>query len=222
MNEKVRAAVNRLPALTGAVGVLLNVVAASLADPYRSGLDPDPTDASPLIARALAEIRDEARIGLLLSSIGAFLLIWFVAYLRGHLQGHEGEGGWLSGAAFGGGLVAIALLLVANSMTLAATEITDYSGETVIARVFLTHGWNYFYVVSPPLMALVAASSIVALRFRALPRWLGILGLVMLVLPFVVGAGLGAMLGLLWILLASIVLAVVGYGKRMEEPHTHD
>ena len=51
--------------------------------------------------------------------------------------------------------MAVALLLVAHSITLAATEITTYGGETVIVKVFLTHGWNYFYDVSPPIMALV-------------------------------------------------------------------
>ena len=103
-------------------------------------------------------------------------------------------------------MVAVALLLVAHSITLAATEITEYGGDAVVAKVFLTHGWNYFYVVSPPIMALVAAASGVALRFGRLPRWLAILGLIILVLPFVAGAGLGAMLGLVWMLLASVVL----------------
>ena len=108
-------------------------------------------------------------------------------------------------------MVAVALLLVAHSITLAATEITEYGGDTVVAKVFLTHGWNYFYVVSPPIMALVAAASIVALRFGGLPRWLAILGLIILVLPFVAGAGLGAMLGLVWMLLASVVLTFMSF-----------
>jgi hypothetical protein len=200
-------------ASSGALAVVLSAVGASLGDPYRSGLDPDPTDPSVSIAQALAEVRDEARIGVLLSLLGSFLLIWFVAHLRAHLQSYEGQSGWLSSVAYGGGLVAVALILVSNSISLAATEITDYGGETVIARVFLTHGWNYFYVVSPAVMALVAASSVVALRFKALPRWLAILGLIMIMLPFFVGAGLGAILGLVWILLASIVLVVIGYRK---------
>lgn len=193
-------------AATGMVGVALTAVGASLGDPYRSGLDPDPTDPSASIARALLEVRSDARTGVVLGLVGAFLLIWFVAYLRAHLARYEGSTGWMSAAAHGGGLVAVALLLVGHSITLAATEITEYGGDAVVAKVFLTHGWNYFYVVSPPLMALVAAASVVGLRFGALPKWLAILGLVMLVLPLVLGAGLGAMLGLVWILLASVVL----------------
>lgn len=207
----------RVGAATGAVAVALTAVGASLGDPYRSGMSPDPTDSSASIARAIGEVRDGARTGVVLGLIAAFLLIWFVAFLREHLASYEGAGGWLSSAAHGGGLVAVALLLVSHSITLAATEIGDYGEDAVVAKVFLTHGWNYFYVVSPPLMALVAAASIATLRFGGLPRWLAILGLVMLVLPFVAGAGLGAMVGLLWVLLASIVLTV---SRRDTRRHT--
>lgn len=154
----------------------------------------------------------------MLGLVAAFLLIWFVGYLRAHLARYEGQAGWMSTAAHGGGVVAVALLLVAHSITLAATEITAYGGETVIAKVFLTHGWNYFYVVSPPIMALVAAASVVTLRFGGLPRWLAILGLAMLVLPFLVGAGFGAMLGLLWVLLASVILTVMSFRRQLPAP----
>lgn len=198
----------RVGAASGVIAVVLNMAGALLGDPYRSGLSPDPTDASASIAQALTAIREEARLGAMLSLVGAFFLIWFVAYLRRHLAAFEGADGWMASAAFGGGLVAAALLLVSVSITLAATEITSYGSDTMVAKVFLTHGWNYFYVLSPPVMALVAASAIVGLRFRALPRWLSILGLLLVLVPFVTGAGLGAMLGLFWILPASVVLTV--------------
>ncbi len=198
----------RVGAASGAIAVVLNLIGALLGDPYRSGLNPDPTDASASIARALTAVREEARLGATLSLMGAFFLIWFAAYLRRHLLAFEGRAGWMASAAFGGGLVAAALLLVSVSITLAATEITAYGEDTVVAKVFLTHGWNYFYVLSPPVMALVAASSLLGLRFRALPRWLSILGLLLVLVPFVTGAGLGAMLGLLWILPTSDVLTI--------------
>jgi hypothetical protein len=205
----------RFPPLTGAVAVILTVVGTSLGDPYRSGLDPDPTDPSSVVAQALTKIREDARTGVLLGLIGMFFLIWFVSYLREYLRSFEGEAAWMSLVAYGGGLIGIVLLLVSFAATLAATEIIAYGDDTVIAKVFLTFGWNYFYVVSPPLMALVAASSLVALRFGALPRWLAVLGLVILVVPFFVGAGLGAVLGLMWILLASVVLTFTRYGRRL-------
>jgi hypothetical protein len=193
-------------AASGAVAAVLTTIDVLLSDPARSGLDPDPTDSSSMIARALVEVRSSARTGAVLGLVGAFLLIWFVAYLRGYLVSYEGPGGWMAAAADGGGIVAIALLLVADSITLAATELTGYGGDTLVAKVFLMQGWNYFYVVSPPLMALVVAASVVTLRFGGLPKWLAILGLILLVLSFVAGAGLGALLGLLWVLLASLVL----------------
>lgn len=204
----------RLGAASGAVGVGLNVVAALLGDPYRSGFSPDPTDPSPSIARALTSMRDDARTRVMVGLIGAFLLIWFFAYLRSHLARHEGADDWMSAAAHGGGLVTVALLLVSHSITLGATELTDYGADPVIAKVFLTYGWNYFYVVSPALMALVASAAVIGLRFGALPRWLAIVGLFSLLIPFVAGAGMGAMVGLLWVLLASLVLSFAQFRKQ--------
>ena len=61
-------------------------------------------------------------------------------------------------------------------------------------------------------MALIAAACVVTLRFGGLPRWLAILGLAMLVLPFVAGAGLGAMLG------PGVGLARIGRPDRDELP----
>ena len=66
-------------AATGVVGVVLTAIGGSLGDPYRSGLDPDPTDPSPAIAQALLEVRSGARTGAVLGLVAAFLLIWFVA-----------------------------------------------------------------------------------------------------------------------------------------------
>lgn len=209
---------DRAGAATGAAAVVLSMIGAMLGDPYRSGLDPDPTDPSPLIARALVEIRDDARAGTVVGLVGAFLLIWFVGYLRSHLSRHEGPGGWLADVAHGGGVVAVSLLLVSYSLTLAATELTGYGDDTVLAKVFLTHGWNYFYIVSPPMLALVAAGSVAGLRFRALPRWLAIIGVVMLVVPFFAGAGLGAMVSLLWVLLASVVLTIRAFRQPPVDP----
>lgn len=208
---------DRVAAISGVAGVVLNAVGAMLGDPYRSGLNPDPTDSSSVVAGALLQVRDDARLGAVFSLLGSFFLIWFVAYLHRHLRRYEGADEWMASAAYGGGLITVALLLVSTSITFAATEITNYGNEPVIARVFLTHGWNYFYVVSPAAMALVAASSVSALRFRSLPRWLSVLGLIMLVAPFLAGAGLGAMLGLLWMLLASAVLTV-GYAPQDQPP----
>ncbi|HVF12449.1 MAG TPA: hypothetical protein VNA87_05115 [Actinomycetota bacterium] len=210
--ERLRAVSGRIAALSGAIAVILSATGASLGDPYNSGLSPDPSDSADAIATALVKIQDDVRLGVLLGSIGAFLLICFLGYLRSYLQSFEGPNGWLSSVAFGGGLVAVGLILVSHSVVLAATETAAYGQDPVLAKVFLTHGWNYFYVVSPPLMAVVAASSFVGLRFGALPRWLSIVGLLMLVVPFFAGAGLGAMVGLLWILITSVVLVVKGSG----------
>lgn len=77
---------DRVAAIGGVAGIVLNAAGAMLGDPYRSGLSPDPTDSSNVVAGALLQVRDDARLGAVLSLLGSFLLIWFVAYLHRHLR----------------------------------------------------------------------------------------------------------------------------------------
>src|SRR5687768_6598176 len=82
---------DRLGALSGVVAVGLTVAFAVLSDPYDETIDPNPTQPSATIARALVENRDDARTGSYLGLAGAFLLVWFLGYLRRHLGRAEGE-----------------------------------------------------------------------------------------------------------------------------------
>jgi hypothetical protein len=200
---------DRLGALSGAVAAALTVAYAVLADPYEEATNPNPTQPSAVIARAYVANRDDARAGSYLGLAGAFLLLWFLGYLRRHLQRAEGEDGWLASVAHGGGLVTVGVLLIGVGFTLAESELVSYGEDTQVAKTYFVYGWNAASILAPPLGALAAASTVIGFRFAALPRWLNwisaLLVAVMLgMAPF--APGLVAIVGLVWIALASLGL----------------
>src|SRR5262249_3230 len=76
-----------------------------------SGFLPDITAPLPQIATHLEQHPTSAQVwaGVHLEFLGFILLLVFIAYLWGVLRRAEGEGGWLSGLAFAGGLMSVIL-----------------------------------------------------------------------------------------------------------------
>lgn len=90
------ALVDRLAALSGLAGSALIILGVSLANTTATGLDPDPTDRSSLIAEALVLTRERGRIGAQVMLLGAFLMLWFVSYLFSILRRAQGSSDWAS------------------------------------------------------------------------------------------------------------------------------
>jgi Na+-driven multidrug efflux pump len=196
----------RIAALSGSVAVALLFVYIAAGAP-----EGDPEDPASAIAAAMAENQESARVAAYVGLAAAFALLWFVAYLHGQLRRAEGDEGWLATVALGGGLMAIALLLVEVSFTLAESTLASYDADTQVAKTYLIYHWWFASVLAPGLSAMVAASTLVGWRFGALPRWLNWLGTVIVVLMLLAVTqtpGLAAALGILWILPASIALCL--------------
>lgn len=77
---------DRLGALSGAVGTALVVAFLIISDPYDENTNPNPIQPSAALARAYVDNRDDARTGSYLCLVGAFLLLWFLGYLRRRWQ----------------------------------------------------------------------------------------------------------------------------------------
>ena len=201
---------HRLPALTGAAFVLLAAAGMLLGDPWDPATDPNPGRPASALAAALVANREQARLGASLMLAGVFFLFWFVAYLYHLLREAEGDGGWVAGVALGGGLVTAAVLLIGASMGFAASELANFAADPQVAKTFFVWGWNSANIAAPPLIALVAATTLVAVRHRRFPRWFRVFGVVWtaLLVGFLVAnmAGMGAGLAMLWVLVASFVL----------------
>jgi hypothetical protein len=139
-----------------------------------------------------------------LTLLAVLCFLPFLAFLARQIRRAESPHGWLASAAFGGGLVYAALLLVLAALTLATRVVTAYGDDTQVAKTLYVLGWEFLSVLGPPLATLIGAASVASVLHGALPRWLGWAGLlvtVLLAIPALTYVGL---------LLAHPWLALVG------------
>ena len=110
-------------------------------------------------------------IGLLVELLGLVFFAFFLGSLWACLRSAEGEGGWLSAAAFGGGLLALAVKLasVAPVLAVRASEGMDPG----IAKALIAMNGASFDITFLPLGVMLLSTAIVAVRTGALPKWLG-------------------------------------------------
>lgn len=203
---------DRIGALSGLIGGITVFASVSLADVAATGLEPDPTDPSAHLARAFIANRDRVRLGALVGLLGAFLMLFWVAFLYSKFREAEGPSGWFSNLVLAGGVVLVGLQLIEAGFAYAASELSDYRGDTQVAKVLLLWGWNSASLVAPGLAAIMAGAALLGLVSKALPPWLGWLsaasfGLLILIALVLGTPGLGAGVGMIWIVVVSIALA---------------
>ena len=151
--------------------------------------------------------------------VGLLLFIPFLGYLWGVLRDAEGPGGWLSATALGAGLVGLAMKLGSIAPGWAAR---DFGETSEVHKALERVNEAAFIAQMLPDGVMLAAVSLVVLKTRALPRWLGWLAAVAAPLLLVNGMFLDADFGpafllfLLWTLLASVVLTVRPSGVRFQ------
>jgi len=176
----------------------------------------------PEILASYQQHSDGILVGALLWSIGVLLFIWFLGSLRSHLLAAEGGDGRLANLAYGGGLVASAFALLIPAVDEVGAlnkDDIDASGASV-----LHHFSDAFFVATEyALPILFFATAIVALRYAALPKWLGwlsaLVGVVLLIGPI----GWAALIFAtpIWTLIVSILLwrrAEARVSSRAGEP----
>ena len=143
----------------------------------------------------------------LLWSIGVVLFIWFLGSLRSHYLAAEGGAGRLTALAYGGGIAAAAiaaLIPVADEVGALDKNDFDASGAAV-----LHHFSDGFFVATEyTLPVFFFAGAILALRYAALPKWLGwfsvLIGIVLLIGP--IGWAAFIFATPIWILIVSVWL----------------
>ena len=141
--------------------------------------------------------------------------LFFLGSLWSALRRAEGDNGWLSAAAFGGGLASLTIRLSGATASAAAAQNACSGIEPQLWQVLNSLSGAAYFTSFLPLAILSAACAVLAIWFGALPRWLGWMSAVVAVALLVDGfagtlysraVGLSFLLFMLWVLVTSIVL----------------
>lgn len=128
------------------------------------------------VGRYLAVNRTGLLTQAFLLGLAFVAMLWFLGSLRATLRRAEGEPGRLSAVAFGAGLLVAGAGLVGGLMNTELAYRANQVGDPALARGLYDLGYLAFTFVWFPIAALVAATSVIALRTRVLPRSWGLAG----------------------------------------------
>ena len=196
--------------LTGLVFVVLAVVGAIL-------IFDGPSDSSPAKMTAWYQSssnRAHINIGWVLTGLGLFALIWFVAAMRERVLASEQaapeQGTFLSTVVLVGGTVYVAVSMVSIAITDGIKTMSDdtYQHQVYSGVIHAASDAGYILTVTAGagMAAFIFAASVAVRRYAILPGWVGVFGYV---------AGAAAILSLffftmlvwlLWVAVASVVL----------------
>ena len=214
--------VQRLGAASGVVYVVLLIAAGNI----RGGGEVPTTAAgfAQSFAQAAAD-KTTFTIAWFLEALAFLCFLCFLGYLYRVLRRAEGEHGWLAAAAFGGGVMSIAIKLGSAAPIFAAFHRASEGLDPQIARALQDMNDASFFLSFYPLVVLLGAAAVVTFQHGALPRWLGWIAAVLAValmagatvgvIAGVEDAGLPFLLFTLWIVMTSIVLV-----RRVGKPAT--
>jgi hypothetical protein len=207
---------SRYAAATGIFFVVL-VVIGFLVQPK-----PPSSDASAVeVLEYVKDHHDALHVIQLIFGLAGFFFIWFIGALRSLLGGAEGGERRLATTAYGGGLIAVATLMVGLGVA-AAAELHP-ARDPEITRALIDASLLIPAVGAPAAAVFFFANGLSVLRSGYLPPWLGWLGMVTAFFNAigigavftdhgvfagdgVLGFFVGLVLFLVWVLAASILL----------------
>jgi|SRR5918994_7527163 hypothetical protein len=203
----------------GAASGIVYVVVILLPDLIQGG---PPEEDTMTTAQAIAHACATASAAQLTDAIypithvlGYLFFLFFLGSLWSALQRAEGSNGWLSAAAFGGGLVSLTIRFSGATASAAAAQSACAGIEPQLWQVMNSISGAAYFTSFLPLAVLSAASAVLAIWFDALPRWLGWMSAIVAVALLVEGltgtvyaraTGLSFLLFMLWTLVTSIVM----------------
>jgi len=196
--------------LSGLVFVVLAVVGSLL-------IFDGPSDSSPAKMAAYYgsdSNRWHINLGWILTGLGLFALIWFVAALRERIRASElaasGEGTFLSTMVLIGGTVYVAVAMAAIALEDGVKTMSDdtYQHRVYSGVIHAANDATYIMVVTggAALAALIFAVSVAVRRYAILPRWVGWFGFAAGVAAIFSVIFFTMIFWLLWIAAASVTL----------------
>jgi hypothetical protein len=151
--------------------------------------------------------KDEVQIGAMLGVLGGLLLMTFGAYLRSVLRGAVGDESVLPTLAFSGTLIVAVALALDGTISFALAESADNIDPSAVQG--LQALWDSDFI--PFILGVTAfllGTGMAILRSDVLPRWLGGVMILALVLGFTPIGWVAAIAAALSILVLSVMLTM--------------
>lgn len=200
----------RLAPLSGVAVLILLLVGFAL-----TGDSPDATEKpAGEVVKFYADQGDGALVGLALIGLGLTLLVFFGSYVRRVLGGGEGEDGVLPRVAFAGTMVIAAGFSFDSTLILTLHEGAKDIGPAGVQALAVLYDNDYVPMATGMFMFLVGVG-VPILRTGALPKWLGVVALLLAVITFT-PVGFVAFVG------GGVLIAVMGVVMAIRagrEPH---
>jgi hypothetical protein len=192
-------------ALTGALFVVLVVVAFI-------GLGGDTPNGDASARKVVSFYSDnEAReiIAAVVLSLGSVALLFFSSTLRDRFRTTVNGSSALPNFAFGAGVLAAGGFLAGAGIHFA---LADYAKDIqpAAAQALNALDSDFFLPFSTGIAALVLASSLLAIRTKLMPPWLGWVGILLFIVSFTPVGFIAFGLSGIWIIVASVLLYLHG------------
>jgi hypothetical protein len=192
--------------LSGLVFVVLVVVGSAL-------LFDGPSDSSPAKMTSWYQSssnRTHVNIGWILTGLGLFTLIWFVAALRERVRESEHGDTFLSTVVLVGGTVYVAVAMAGIAVADGIKTMSDdtYKHQVYSGVIHAASDASYLLVVTggAAMAALIFATSIAVRRYAILPRWVSWFGFVAGVAAIASIIFFTMLFWLLWVAVTSVML----------------
>jgi hypothetical protein len=165
------------------------------------------TDSAQTITSYYANHHQKAELVVGIIAVGLVFLAIFVAFLHGHLRAAETSDNLWSTVMLIGGIAGVTTFFVAGGVHVALADggTHGFGPDSMVALNGLDNNILISFVFALGLMLLGVAGA--TIKTAALPKWLGWAALVLGILCFTPVWFLGAALGLIWIVIASITLS---------------
>ena len=206
------AGLERFAPLAGVLFLVLAVAALLLA-----GDPPAADDAAPEVVAYWSDNEEKELIASILGALAGVALVWFGASLRDAIARREGGTGRLATLTFAGTVIAGVGLMTNSALEFAAADTAgDVTAEVTQALSALYA--DFFFPMSGGFALLLLASGLAALRTGFLPRWLGLLQLVVWIGLFTPIGFFVVLAAIAWVAAVSIMLFIRGEGGGGEAP----
>jgi hypothetical protein len=192
-------------ALTGALFVVLVLVAFF----GLGGNTPEGDDSARKVVSYYSHNETKEIIAALVLALSTVPLLFFSATLRERFRAVLPGRSALPGFAFGAGVVAAGGFLAAAALHFA---LADYATnvQPAAAQAMNAIDSDFFLPFSTGLAALVLASSLIAIRTKVLPPWLGWVGILVFIVFFTPAGFIAFGLSGIWIIVVSVLLYLRG------------